>query len=224
MGRGPNSKSQISGNKKYTLQKGDELKKKSMKHKEKIESSRKVDIVPKSDNLYKSDKKNNISIIKVTVRGYDKKFKLGKPLNLHKRGSSLKVRKIRGKNIRPNPNMKKIQSPAKISVPYGECVVCMDDKHMTHLNTIKCGNVAHVLCTTCKEKIKDNNCPLCRSHPIDSKKQKLLLPTYQTVHGQIAEIISGYARRTRRFDFYDMPINIYSSSENYSIQINRVHR
>jgi len=180
MGRSINSKSQININRKFPKSKGHTLKKNKAKHIEKIESSDKVHNTPKSENLYKSDKKTKSNYNNITIDAYNKRFKHGPPRNLHKRGSARIVRKIRKKPKRPNPNMKRKSSPKTNNIPNEQCVVCLDDKKMTGENTIKCGKVTHVLCNGCKKKIKDNKCPLCRSHPIEPEKEKKLIPYSRT--------------------------------------------
>ena len=202
MGRNINSKSQISVNRNNYSNKGDNLKKKSLKNKEKIETSEQVKPVPKTDNLYVSGKKkfkvivpNNRDPLWGWHNGkyqplnrmvywrdgkweyYDyitsdhekikEKFKNGRPRNLHKRGSKNKIKKLRKKHIRQKPDRKRLKNKSKIATPYGECCVCLESKEMSKTNTINCGDVPHVLCADCKYKIKDNKCPLCRSHSIN---------------------------------------------------------
>ena len=113
-------------------------------------------------------------MIDITVGQHKKLFKNGKPRNLHKRGSKYKIRKLRKKHICQKPDRKRIKSHSKITITYGECVVCLENKEMSGKNIIKCGNVSHVLCSGCKDKIKDNKCPLCRSHPIDPNKTQIV--------------------------------------------------
>ena len=170
-----NSYSQINVKKNNYTKKGDNLKQKSLKNKEKIESSNKVKVVPKNENLYRSDKKKFKKITSITVSEHKKKFKHGRARNLHKRGSKYKIRKLRKKHIREKPDRKRIKNQSKIARHYGECCVCLESKEMSKTNTIKCGNVSHVLCAGCKEKIKDNKCPLCRSHPIDPDKEEMVI-------------------------------------------------
>ena len=174
MTRNNNSKSQINLKKNNYTKKGDNLKKIYLKNKEKIESSKKVEIIPKKENLYKSDKKKFKKLIDIYVDEYEKKFKYGRPRNLHKRGSKYKIRKLRKKHICQKPDRKLLKSQSKITITYGDCVVCLENKKMSGDNIIKCGNVSHVLCSGCKDKIKDNKCPLCRSHPIDPNKTQIV--------------------------------------------------
>ena len=210
MGRNINSKSQINVKKPHFIKKTKCLKDRSQKHKEKIEASEKVKPVPKTDNLYVSDKKNFKLIVpnnRVPLWGWHngkyqpldrmwsfrdgkwkyygyipsdhekikEKFKHGKPRNIHKRGSAYKIKKLRKKHIREKPDRKRLKNQCKIATPYGECCICLESKEMSKTNTIKCGNVSHVLCAGCKDKIKDNKCPLCRSHPIDPDKEEMVI-------------------------------------------------
>ena len=53
-----------------------------------------------------------------------------------------------------------------------ECVVCYEKVDMIHDNTIQCGKKNHILCNSCKMKMKDDpRCPMCRSHNIPIPKQ-----------------------------------------------------
>ena len=216
MGRNINSKSQLNVYKQNNYsKKGDDLKNKSLKHKEKIESSEKVKAVPVTDNLYKSDKKKFKKMIKITVGEYEKKFKHGTPRNLHKRGSKNKIRKLRKKHIRQKPDRKRLKNQSKIATPYGECCVCFESKEMSSANIIKCGKVAHVLCAGCKEKIKDNKCPLCRSHPIDPNKTQMVTFTSTPGAGRTDVILSQY---------YNIITNTYFQNENDFDIIPRISR
>ena len=167
-----NSKSQLHVQNKNHIKKENNLKDKNLRNKEKIERSEKVNNIPKVDNLYRANKKKHKKIIHITVGEYDDKFRNGRPPNIHKRGSTYKIKKLRKKNIRQKPNRKEVKSKSKITISYGECSVCYEDKEINSKNTITCGGVKHILCQDCKEKIKDNKCPLCRTHPIDPKRKE----------------------------------------------------
>ena len=202
MGRNINSKSQINVKKPHFIKKANKLKDRSLKHKEKIEASEQVKPVPKTNNLYVSmnrkiekkilPKKIGNTIYLSTFSwidddddyGYiltdfktikEKKFKNGKPRNFNKKRSIHKIKKLRKKHIRQKPDRKRLKSQSKIATSYEECCVCLESKEMSKTNTIKCGNVSHVLCAGCKDKIKDNKCPLCRSHPIDPDKEEMVI-------------------------------------------------
>ena len=209
MTRNNNSKSQINIKKNIYTKKGDNLKNTTLKHKEKIESSNKVKIVSKKDNLYRSDKKKFKKLIDITVVEHEKKFKHGRPRNLHKRGSKYRIRKLRKKHICQKPDRKRIKSQSKITTTYGECVVCLETKVMHSTNIIKCGNVSHVLCSDCKDKIKDNKCPLCRSHPIDPNK---------------TQMVSTVNRFTRNLDIYTPDILINNIVNYYNNNLSETYR
>ena len=210
MGRNINSKSQINVKQNNYSKKGDDLKNKSLKHKEKIEASVQVKAVPVTDNLYVSmNRKKNKEIIpnkrgNININSWDfrreyyilsddekikEKFKNGRPRNIHKRGSKYKIRKLRKKHIREKPDRKRIKNQSKIARHYGECCVCLESKEMNSANTINCGDVPHVLCADCKEKIKDNTCPLCRSHPIDPNKTQMVTLTNNYFMEQMSNIL-----------------------------------
>ena len=199
MGRNINSKSQINVKKPHFIKKANKLKDRSLKHKEKIEASEQVKPVPKTNNLYVSMNRkiekeilpkkigntiylstciwndDNYDYILTDFKTIKEKFKNGKPRNFGKKRSMRKIKKLRKKHIRQKPDRKRLKTQSKIATPYGECCICLESKEMSKTNTIKCGNVSHVLCAGCKDKIKDNKCPLCRSHPIDPDKEEMVI-------------------------------------------------
>ena len=80
---------------------------------------------------------------------------------------------------------------------------------MSKTNTIKCGKVSHVLCAGCKDKIKDNKCPLCRSHPIDPNKTQMVTFTRTPgagrtdVYGVILTNTYDWYGYENEYDFFD---------------------
>jgi hypothetical protein len=73
-------------------------------------------------------------------------------------------------------NYKKKKS---IPVTEEECVICYQNVDFTQDNTIHCGKKSHILCSSCKMKMKDSRCPMCRSHNIPIPKQSHeLLPIF----------------------------------------------
>ena len=153
-----------------------------LKHTEKIEKMKKIKNEPKQANLYKiKNRKYDIPIIKKLGLTNKTEFDDNKDfikyilpifikqnsyifnkLNNHKRKSSFKIGRLGLKREKVKFVIEK--SPSRYAV--GECVVCLTDKNMTYDNVIKCTNVVHVLCEDCKNKMKINICPLCKSHPI----------------------------------------------------------
>ena len=59
-------------------------------------------------------------------------------------------------------NYKKKKEDTKTS----ECVICCMEVSPTRNNTIQCGKSVHTMCSSCKLKITDDRCPMCRSHNI----------------------------------------------------------
>ena len=47
-----------------------------------------------------------------------------------------------------------------------ECCICYNDVEVCSDNIIKCGKVNHTICRSCKVQMKDEDCPMCRSHKI----------------------------------------------------------
>ena len=47
-----------------------------------------------------------------------------------------------------------------------ECVICYVEVPPTRNNTIQCGKSVHTMCSSCKLKISDDRCPMCRSHNV----------------------------------------------------------
>jgi hypothetical protein len=55
----------------------------------------------------------------------------------------------------------------KKSVPKtGECNICYTSVTISMDNTITCGKTSHTICGECKVRMKNDNCPMCRSHPV----------------------------------------------------------
>ena len=76
------------------------------------------------------------------------------------------VKKGREKDIKKLKNVEKMEEQ-RTSYEMDDCVVCLNEKEMTEKNTIRCGETTHVLCEDCKAQLKKNECPLCRSHPVN---------------------------------------------------------
>jgi len=51
-----------------------------------------------------------------------------------------------------------------------ECSICFGECQDTSDNTISCGKVNHTICGDCKVKLKDSDCPMCRSHQVNQPK------------------------------------------------------
>ena len=53
-----------------------------------------------------------------------------------------------------------------------ECSVCYESIPDQHDNIITCGTTVHPLCGGCKLKMKNDDCPMCRSHKIPPPKSQ----------------------------------------------------
>ena len=153
---------------------------KKLKNVERMEKMKKKKNPQKKDNLYKiKNRKYTTSIIKqceliklydngdflqymlpILKKDYSNKINTR---NKHKRKSGFIIKKL---GI-PKEKLKLTIEKPPTRCATGECVVCLSDKKMTDKNTIKCGNTVNVLCEDCKGELKKNECPLCRSHPIN---------------------------------------------------------
>ena len=63
----------------------------------------------------------------ITVGQHKKLFKMANQENLHKSIPKYKIRKIE-KTYLSKPDRKRIKSHSKITITYGECVVCLENK------------------------------------------------------------------------------------------------
>jgi hypothetical protein len=58
-----------------------------------------------------------------------------------------------------NYKKKKSNASAECSICYEYVAVCLD-------NSVTCLRTSHTICGPCKIRMKDDNCPMCRSHPV----------------------------------------------------------
>jgi len=58
-------------------------------------------------------------------------------------------------------NYKKKPNPATI-----ECTICYEQTHDHKDNSVMCGTIKQIVCGSCKIRMKDKLCPMCRSHDI----------------------------------------------------------
>ena len=49
---------------------------------------------------------------------------------------------------------------------FDDCCICFNSVEKLMDNMITCGKINHTICGDCKVKMKGQNCPMCRSHPI----------------------------------------------------------
>ena len=58
-----------------------------------------------------------------------------------------------------NYKKKKVSAFTECSICYENVSVCLD-------NSVTCLRTSHIICGPCKIRMKDDNCPMCRSHPV----------------------------------------------------------
>ena len=57
-----------------------------------------------------------------------------------------------------------------------ECSICYEKVNVCKDNTITCGKSNHTICGDCKIRMKDDSCPMCRSHSVKQPiSQEVLL-------------------------------------------------
>ena len=49
---------------------------------------------------------------------------------------------------------------------FDDCCICFNSVEKLKDNIITCGKTNHTICGDCKVKMKGENCPMCRSHPV----------------------------------------------------------
>tara|TARA_Y100000591_G_C21678590_1_gene616863 strand:+ start:185 stop:910 length:726 start_codon:yes stop_codon:yes gene_type:complete len=49
---------------------------------------------------------------------------------------------------------------------FDDCCICFNSVEKLMDNMITCGKTNHTICGDCKVKMKGQNCPMCRSHPV----------------------------------------------------------
>ena len=49
---------------------------------------------------------------------------------------------------------------------FAECSICYENVYVCLDNSVTCLRTTHTICGPCKIRMKDDNCPMCRSHPV----------------------------------------------------------
>jgi hypothetical protein len=142
------------------------LKKKHLKNKEKIERSPKVKNISRKERLIKITQED---VSKYDNNSYRLKKKKPCELKINERHKYMLIKYVKTTE-KVKVNQKALKPPLKRKpnrIYKKECVVCMEKKKVISENIIKCGNTENILCVDCRKKMKNNNCPLCRSHKIE---------------------------------------------------------
>jgi len=90
-----------------------------------------------------------------------------------KKGKGTKTRSvIAGKRVKSQIKfLRKMNYKKKVQKQI-ECSVCYESIPDEHDNIITCGKTVHPLCRGCKLKMKNDDCPMCRSHKIPAPKSQ----------------------------------------------------
>ena len=63
-----------------------------------------------------------------------------------------------------------------------ECNICFSSVTICMDNNVSCGKTSHTICGECKVRMKNDNCPMCRSHPV---KQPIARDMYLNIHKKV---------------------------------------
>ena len=108
-----------------------------------------------------------------------------------KKSRSVKKGKVLKDNIQYN---RKFNYKKKKDIKKEECCICYEKVIPVKDNMISCGkNTNHILCSQCKIKIGNNDCPMCRSH-------KLPIPINQTME---LKVVSKKTRFSLKWSYQD---------------------
>lgn len=63
---------------------------------------------------------------------------------------------------------------------FDECCICYEKVLKSLDNSISCDKTIHIICASCKVKMKSTTCPMCRSHDVKQPiAQDIILPIYK---------------------------------------------
>lgn len=103
---------------------------------------------------------------------------------------------------------------------FDECCICYNRVEKSSDNTILCGKTPHTICGDCKIKMKDEQCPMCRSHPIKMPiAQNIYLKKIKKEKKSISIWSPEWPRKQKRN--YERK-NTYI--EEFGLQSNRIRR
>ena len=80
--------------------------------------------------------------------------------------NQMKTSQLAKKRMKQQYKGKKKDNYKKKKIVKEECCICYNHVEVCSDNTIKCGKVNHTICRSCKVQMKDDDCPMCRSHKV----------------------------------------------------------
>ena len=90
-------------------------------------------------------------------------------------GLANKQKKISYKGKKKENYKKYVPKTEECNICFSSVTICMDNK-------ISCGKTSHTICGECKVRMKNDNCPMCRSHPV---KQPIARDMYLNIHKKV---------------------------------------
>ena len=90
-------------------------------------------------------------------------------------GRANKMKKMSYKGKKKENYKKSIPKTEECNICFSSVNICMDNK-------ISCGKTSHTICGECKVRMKNDNCPMCRSHPV---KQPIACDMYLNIHKKV---------------------------------------
>ena len=88
----------------------------------------------------------------------------------------IKTSGLAKKKIKSTYNGAKKDNYKKKTSKMEDCSICYSSVIVCNDNTVMCGKTSHTICGECKVKMKDLDCPMCRSHSVKQPiSQKMFL-------------------------------------------------
>ena len=85
-----------------------------------------------------------------------------------------KISPLSKKRMKQENKNKKKDNYKKKKIIKKECCICYNNVEISSDNMIHCGKVNHIICKSCKVQMKDQDCPMCRSHKIKQPIDQLV--------------------------------------------------
>lgn len=102
---------------------------------------------------------------------------------------------------------------------FDDCCICYSRVEKSTDNTILCGKSPHTICGDCKIKMKGEQCPMCRSHPIKMPiAQNIYLKKMKKEKKYISSFPEWSPKQKRNYSRKNTYI------EEFGLQSNRIRR
>lgn len=122
----------------------------------------------------------------------------------------VKTSQLAKKKMKQQYRGKKKDNYKKKKIIQEECCICYNNVEVCSDNIIKCGKVNHTICGSCKVQMKDDDCPMCRSHKIKQPVHQIIKikiiqkPKKPSINSTAITPITPKQRRNfHRKHFYD---------------------